>query len=468
MFKAKFGNIGPIKEAKLELGDMTIISGENNTGKTYLAYTLYGFLDFCRKDFEFYLWNNALNSRPSLKRVQEIFNQLESHGESIVDGKEMHKYFMKNLSKVFSKYYMQKVFNSTDLKFEKSYFEIQKEEDQREGAHISVNSVYKDKHETYSLTTHIKDGNWIFTLERPRKEEIDPDRLKRSLAMLLACTVTQNFPKAFILPAERLSISLLYKALDSSNSRLVGELQHLSGNYQNRMQHFRDVNRMIKHKSAHYTWPVRDSIDFARGLVYIQNRESHLPKIFFDRIEDISNGYYQLVEDEIRFISKKNNPNPFDISLHLASSSARGISDLYFYLKHLAEPGELLMIDEPESHLSPTNQILMARILALCVNYGFKVLITTHSDYIIKEINNLIMLSNDFKGKKEFIKENNSYTSDDYLKPDSVKAYICEKGALTPCHPDKMGIDMPIFDDAIRGIDQVAENLYWKMQEGKE
>ena len=39
-----FKNIGPIQDAELELGDLTIVAGRNNTGKTYLAYTLYGFL----------------------------------------------------------------------------------------------------------------------------------------------------------------------------------------------------------------------------------------------------------------------------------------------------------------------------------------------------------------------------------------------------------------------------------------
>ena len=39
-----FRNIGPIENAELELGDLTIIAGRNNTGKTYLVYTLYGFL----------------------------------------------------------------------------------------------------------------------------------------------------------------------------------------------------------------------------------------------------------------------------------------------------------------------------------------------------------------------------------------------------------------------------------------
>ena len=42
--KFVFKNLGPINEAELELGDLTIIAGRNNTGKTYVAHTLYGFL----------------------------------------------------------------------------------------------------------------------------------------------------------------------------------------------------------------------------------------------------------------------------------------------------------------------------------------------------------------------------------------------------------------------------------------
>ena len=42
--KIHFRRLGPIRKAELELGDLTIVAGRNNTGKTYLAYTLYGFL----------------------------------------------------------------------------------------------------------------------------------------------------------------------------------------------------------------------------------------------------------------------------------------------------------------------------------------------------------------------------------------------------------------------------------------
>jgi predicted ATPase len=41
-------NIGVFKQAEYELGQLTIICGENNTGKTYATYSLYGFFDFWR------------------------------------------------------------------------------------------------------------------------------------------------------------------------------------------------------------------------------------------------------------------------------------------------------------------------------------------------------------------------------------------------------------------------------------
>ena len=43
-WKFRFRDLGPVRDASLTLGDLTIITGRNNTGKTYMVYTLYGFL----------------------------------------------------------------------------------------------------------------------------------------------------------------------------------------------------------------------------------------------------------------------------------------------------------------------------------------------------------------------------------------------------------------------------------------
>ncbi|MGU9951843.1 MAG: AAA family ATPase [Gammaproteobacteria bacterium WSBS_2016_MAG_OTU1] len=120
----------------------------------------------------------------------------------------------------------------------------------------------------------------------------------------------------------------------------------------------------------------------------------------------------------------------------------------------------MLIIDEPESHLDTANQIIMARILVRCVNAGMKVLITTHSDYIIKEFNNLIMLSHEFPEKKSFLHHHKKeYTADNFLNIESVKAYVCGKGTLTPCGVDSRGMIMPIFDKTIDDINNISDML---------
>ena len=44
--KIKVANLGIIRQAEFELGDMTIICGKNNSGKTYISYATYGFFDY--------------------------------------------------------------------------------------------------------------------------------------------------------------------------------------------------------------------------------------------------------------------------------------------------------------------------------------------------------------------------------------------------------------------------------------
>jgi predicted ATPase len=45
--KIKFSNLGSIKETELELRPLTVIIGQNNSNKTYLAYCVYGILQQC-------------------------------------------------------------------------------------------------------------------------------------------------------------------------------------------------------------------------------------------------------------------------------------------------------------------------------------------------------------------------------------------------------------------------------------
>ena len=226
---------------------------------------------------------------------------------------------------------------------------------------------------------------------------------------------------------------------------------------------------LIDKNTSRYAQPIKDNIDFTRNINDAQRHRSPLAdhKLFAD-IKNIMGGYYQSSKDAIHFRSTARGKHKFVIPLHLASSSARGLADLYFYLRHQARPNDLLIIDEPESHLDTRNQVLLARMLVRFVKVGIKVLITTHSDYLIKEFNNLIMLDK-LNDLNEFTKHDNvlkqrGYTESDGLSGSSVRAYIAEQHHLHTATIDDYGIDMKVFDDTIDNINHTSNRLATMLQ----
>lgn len=464
MFNATFKNIGPIKGAELDLGDLTIIAGQNNTGKTYLVYALYGFLKFMESKGFYDL--NLLGGRmlsngevvdDSSSLVKRLARDLGADGSASIDIDEyghLKNKAVKRAAEIFSRReYLSEVFSSPHVEFEEAQFDL-KVSHENDAISRRLRFGVRDSARVI-LESSLEEGRLVLKLRSISNEQTTELRLDRAVSALLRNIIRANFPDAFILSAERFGISLFYKELDFTKNRIVEMLQNSSNT--------EDVNlhRLVEKASARYAKSIKDNIDFTRDLERITKSKSDLLLgSYAYSVKNIMGGSYKVANDEIRFVSKKRGEGRFDIPLHLASSSARGLSDLYFYIKHIAKKGQLLIIDEPESHLSPTNQILMARLLVFCVNNGLKVLITTHSDYLIKEINNLIMLHGDFESKDAFLQRHKrDYTEEDYLNPESVKAYACEKGGLSSCDVGGMGIDMPVFDNAIDRINRISNEL---------
>ena len=177
--------------------------------------------------------------------------------------------------------------------------------------------------------------------------------------------------------------------------------------------------------TSRYALPIHDNIDFSRSNPGRAERNDNKPRNGFpDDIEEMMGGYFKSIHGDLRFISSADNRLDFDVPLHLASSSSWEMSILYFFLGYSMdiENGHFLIIDEPESHLDTANQIQFARLLARLVNSGVKVLITTHSDYIIKEINNLIMLNSSFEDQRGDTSRNSVIEQTDRLDPGSVRS----------------------------------------------
>ncbi len=79
-----------------------------------------------------------------------------------------------------------------------------------------------------------------------------------------------------------------------------------------------------------------------------------------------------------------------DIRLSRASSMVSELAPVVLFLRGVVGIGDTLIIEEPEAHLHPAAQTQMAVTLARLVRAGVRIVVTTHSDWLLKEIGNLM------------------------------------------------------------------------------
>ena len=79
-----------------------------------------------------------------------------------------------------------------------------------------------------------------------------------------------------------------------------------------------------------------------------------------------------------------------DMPLRNASSMVSELAPLVLHLRYLVLPGDVMIIEEPEAHLHPGMQVRLIQEIARLVNSGVRVLITTHSEWVLEELANIV------------------------------------------------------------------------------
>lgn len=78
------------------------------------------------------------------------------------------------------------------------------------------------------------------------------------------------------------------------------------------------------------------------------------------------------------------------IDLVHAASMIKELAPIYLIVQELVNPGQFLIIEEPESHLHPGAQSAFAKILALLVKSNVNVFLTTHSPIILRKLSHFV------------------------------------------------------------------------------
>jgi hypothetical protein len=434
--KLSFENLGAIKKIDVDLSrKLTVFCGPNGTGKTYACYAIYGYLRL------------LLSGLPLFK----LDDLLKKKSISVnLDYKVLYEF-------------RARYFGSSD-KYIKDVFGIK-----------SAN--YFDSFKTYDLfpieeyTTLLRNDEFEFVYDyegvsifyRKEKnndflyinieENILLDKITESteifhLAIITKFLCNRKLLYSYILPVERNSAYTFGNALAAKK--------------------FSESN--VENKEQNYPSPVKDTFSTMVDLKSIKNINSNsaCQSLAIEIEQTILHGKVT-VSDEgaLQFISEKE-PDVI-LPIHLSASIVKNISSLVIYLKHQAKNNELLIIDEPEIGLHPDNQILLARIFAKLINNGIKLLISTHSDYIIRELNNLIMLASE----KEEIKTKASefgYNCDEKIRPEDIGAYLFEYNTdnekyvnVKNLPVDANGFEVDTIDMAISALNDRSMDLFFSL-----
>ena len=267
----------------------------------------------------------------------------------------------------------------------------------------------------------------------------------------------------FLMPAERNGLHLFFRELSTRRTAL---LHHASRENIDIVALLRDVIR------SRYAVPIAHYIDWLNNMAEAQKSKSDGFHRHAERLKkDLAGGVYRVAprSGDISFKPyqrRRDGVGTPELGLHMTSSTVKSLFGLWFYLEHQACSGALLMIDEPELNIHPENQRKIARLMARLVNGGLRIVISTHSDYIIREINSLLMLSRDDDGA---LRKKHGYEDEELLKPETVGAYLFDDHKIEPFDIDpEDGISATTFDDVIEKINRVNDDIFYSLKERRE
>ena len=431
-FKLKVANFGPIAKADIDLRPMTVFVGPSNTGKSYLAmliYALHRFFSERRIGGRSRYFRSLPRSRQEDDDIsdEEIDALLEWVKQDIQRGtvppavavpirrrlRDVRSFgdgLNDELARCFG------IGNTGDL--------IRHRSDK--GASVDMD---------WQVSDHPEPFHYGFTLNHERGEfdTSVPDTLPLSINLSDTGRLAHLLRELEDDEDRKESVAYVMNSLSTTiASRIVSPLSrrahYLPADRTGVMHSHRVVVASIVDRAPlaalrpDTPLPEFSSIlsDFLIQLISIEDspRRERLNSIrnLASRLEKaILDGAIQIEESVTSYPEFYYRPERWkrDIPLMNSSSMVSELAPVVLYLRHVVEPGDVLIIEEPESHLHPEMQVEFVRHLAAAVNAGIRIMLTTHSEWVLEELANLIRLSELPKSRrKDFVDTNSALTED--------------------------------------------------------
>lgn len=451
-------NIGPLKEATIDVSrPFTVFTGYNNTGKTIANYILYelfnaGSLQISGTFTPTVDYSNDGGDRIAEVNLYDYFELTRPAFEEAINAR---------LSAIKARYGGQNPEAALSVSFLKDYVRRQLAQVKYFEQYDVIDTINEDlQHWVVTSSSEAESTLIRYTLDNDMAYEAS--EFETFIANTLP-TILYNMlvGRAVFIPAERQGLQVFGREIITCRASRMGDLMNGSFREQQGLQFIQKV----KKEGEAYPKAITD------GLKLIQETISHpipdrsVGHTSAQNIETkILKGEIRRSDDGILQYHTPDSPQPIMVSL--SSSTVKSLSLLIYYLK-TTQKKDFIILDEPELNLHPNNQIQIIRNLLSIVNAGFKLLISTHSEFIIRELNALIQLGsvpNDDTRKQALLDKYGIGTSEtiDYRQ---VAAYFFNEQTANRIDVNATGFDVTAMDDIADELIERSNDIYFTLSD---
>lgn len=344
-FRIHIERLGPIKDADITLAPVMIFTGASNLGKSYTNFlTYYIFNLFSGDRLKDFIRTKITEDTERLKEFNFSFttNELKAWMEE-----DVRRFFVYLLNYPDIPCRIQ--FNPTECT--ENEFAVRYTQD--------VSGIVKEvpKGLDLAMVSINNEDHYIYVLQSKDKiQEICFLTSKYLCKKLLGREISH----AYLLPPGRASLLNESYSTQAQSSKIGMYDIFLKDFDLINNRRMKDMQKTIRQATDAKTVKIREMINGEvnnkkEGLVLKINEQTELP-------------------------------------LSAAASSIRELSPVILWMQTNDLSKDSMCIEEPEAHAHPEMQYSIADLLASCINEGALMQITTHSDYFLARLNQLIRL----------------------------------------------------------------------------
>ncbi|WP_309896169.1 AAA family ATPase [Archangium sp.] len=409
--KLKIEKLGRIRSAEIDVRPLTVLIGPNNTNKTWTAYALYGLLQFLSRK----LTGIRFIGAPADTEVTDV---------SQARLKEALRPFCDALKTDPAPEHLEYTISVAYEEAERKYGPALTAEALCGLLGMTPQSIPNASASLVvsasELTTRIVSFNLVF--ERSLNQlQVKTNRQRRleNGKTEYSSTITSHVDEAW---TEQ-------KLFDAVLLQFWNIIEHVVVFPAERNGIFPIWPLVLTADKLAVPFPV---FDFARFLGFAQaatpmglanSSQAHLSTLL-----------NKVLGGEIAYVSEGGNKRLVfrsggaEVPLQAAASLSRAVAGLSIYIERFFKPDDVLIIDELEMNAHPQAQVALTEFIAALVNAGVRVVLTTHSPYVVDHLNNLMEASRAPTERQEELAQKFALgTASSFISPEKVAVHAFQE-----------------------------------------